>query len=97
MLSTKKVATSDQKVATSDAKVATSKARYSRDELKELIVEYCSEWRTIEEIAVVVGRGKDYLRNKILSRMSDILEKMYENIPNHPRQKYRAKQKEADQ
>ena len=91
-----KVATSDQKVATSDQKVATSKAKYSRDELIKLIVNYCSEWRTLEEIAFFIGRDKNYIRNKVLPQMTNILEKMYENIPNHPRQKYRAKRKEAD-
>ena len=91
-----KVATSDRKVATSSQKVATSKAKYSRDELIKLIVNYCSEWRTLEEIAFFIGRDKNYIRNKVLPQMTNILEKMYENIPNHPRQKYRARRKEAD-
>lgn len=91
-----KVATSDQKVATSSQKVATSKAKYSRDELIKLIVNYCSEWRTLEDIAFFIGRDKNYIRNKVLPQMTNVLEKMYENIPNHPRQKYRARRKEAN-
>jgi predicted HTH transcriptional regulator len=94
--SDQKVATSDQKVATSDQKVATSKAKYSRDELIKLIVNYCSEWRTLEDIAFFIGRDKNYIRNKVLPQMANVLEKMYENIPNHPRQKYRVRRKEAD-
>ena len=92
-----KVATSDPKVATSDPKVATSKKHYSKEELKIKIVEYCAEWRTLDDISAFIERDRKYLRNKVLPQMTDVLEKMYENIPNHPRQKYRAKQKEADQ
>ena len=91
-----KVATFNQKVATSDQKVATYKKHYSKEELRELIVEYCTEWRTLDDISVFIGRNRKYLRNKVLPQMTNILEKMYENIPNHPRQKYRAKRKEAD-
>ena len=89
-----KVATSDQKVATSDQKVATYKKHYSKEELGELIVEYCTEWRTLDDISVFIGRNRKYLRNKVLPQMTNVLEKMYENIPNHPRQKYRARRKE---
>ena len=89
-----KVATSDGKVATSDGKVATSKRRMSREELMNMILEVCDEWRTLDEICVLVGKNSKYLRNRVIPQMSDILEKMYENIPNHPRQKYRARQKE---
>ena len=94
--SDQKVATSDQKVATSDQKVATSKKHYSKEKLRELIVEYCTEWRTLDDISVFIGRNRKYLRNKVLPQMTNVLEKMYENIPNHPRQKYRARRKEAD-
>ena len=94
--SDQKVATSDQKVATSDQKVATSKKHFSREMLRKIIVEYCAEWRTLDDISAFIGRDRNYLRNKILPQMTDVIEKMYENIPNHPRQKYRAKQKDGD-
>ena len=94
--SDQKVATSDQKVATSDQKVATSKKHFSREMLRKIIVEYCAEWRTLDDISAFIGRDRKYLRNKILPQMTDVIEKMYENIPNHPRQKYRVKQKDAD-
>jgi len=96
--SSRKVATSDRKVATPDRKVATSKNRYSREELRKMIVDYCAEWRTLDDISSVIGRDRKYLRNKILPQMTDVIEKMYEDIPNHPRQKYRAKQhKESEE
>ena len=109
--STKKVATSNQKVATSDQKVATSntqkvatseqkvatsKKHYSKEDLRKMIVEYCAEWRTVDDISAFIERDKNYLRNKVLPQMTNVIEKMYENVPNHPRQKYRARQKEAN-
>ena len=89
-----KVATLDGKVATSDGKVATLKRRYSKEELRKMILDVCREWRTIEEISNIIERDPVYLRNKVIPQMSDLLEKLYENIPHHPRQKYRARQKE---
>lgn len=71
--------------------------RYSKEQLKALLVAVCKEWRTAEEIALAIGRDTKYVKNFVLPKMSDVLEKMYENIPNHPRQKYRAKQKEGNQ
>jgi len=91
-----KVATSGRKVATSDRKVATLKKRYSKEELRKMILDVCRDWRTIEEISYIIERDSVYLRNKVIPQMSDLLEKMYENIPHHPRQKYRARQQETD-
>ena len=91
-----KVATSGRKVATSDGKVATLKKRYSKEKLKKMILDVCRDWRTIEEISYIIERDPVYLRNKVIPQMSNLLEKMYENIPHHPRQKYRARQQDAD-
>lgn len=85
------------KVATSDQKVATTKRHYSKEELRKKILNYCTEWRTLDDISSFIERDRNYLRNKVLPRMTDILEKMYESIPHHPRQKYRAKQRVADE
>ena len=63
----------------------------SRGELKENIISVCDEWRSIEEIAKLVGRDINYLKNHVLPEMGNILEKLYENTPHHPRQKFRAK------
>ncbi len=64
--------------------------RYSFQELKELIVSFCSEWKTAEEIALATGKKPLYIRDRILPRLSDVIEKMYD-VPHHPKQKYRAK------
>ena len=78
-----------------DANVGLQKKRYSKEEMRSLIVSYCSEWRTAEEIALTVGRDTVYIRDRVLPQLSDVIEKMYD-IPHHPRQKYRAKQKENE-
>ena len=75
--------------------VGLQKKRYSKEEMRSLIVSYCSEWRTAEEIALTVGRDTVYIRDRVLPQLSDVIEKMYD-IPHHPRQKYRAKQKETE-
>lgn len=82
-------------MATSNPNVATSRKHYSREELRKKIVDYCREWRTLDEISAFIGRNRKYLRNSVLPQMTDDIEKMYEDIPNHPRQKYKAKEKEA--
>ena len=82
-------------VGLQDANIGLQKKRYSKEEMRKLIVEYCNEWRTAEEIAVKVNRKIQYIRDIVLPQLSDIIEKMY-NVPHHPKQKYRAKQKEAD-
>ena len=68
-----------------------SKTRYTKSELRDLIVTYCSEWRTAEEISLHVGRKLYYIRDRVLPVMDDVIEKMYD-IPHHPRQKYRVRQ-----
>lgn len=67
------------------------KKRYSKKELQNLIVEFCSEWRSSEEIANAVGKSPDYILNKVLPDMMNLLEKKYD-VPRHPKQKYRKKQ-----
>ena len=72
-----------------------TKKNYKKEELVKLIVDFCQNWKTIDEIAIYLGRDAKYIKNMVLPKMSDVIEKMY-NIPHHPRQKYRAKQQEAD-
>lgn len=73
--------------------IGLKKKRYSKEEIRTLIVSYCHDWRTAEEIAAYVGRKFMYIRDIVLPQLSDVIEKMYD-IPHHPRQKYRTKQKE---
>ena len=84
-----KVATSSQKVASSESKVATLKKKVSAQEMSSLILELCSTWRSIDEIAKFVNRDKNYIRNKVLPRLTEKLEKEFPAVPNHPRQRYK--------
>ena len=86
-----KVASSKQKVATSHSKVATQKKKVSAQEMATNILEFCSTWRSMDEIALFTNRDKNYIRNKVLPRLADKLEKQYPDAPNPPHQKYRAK------
>jgi len=63
--------------------------RYQKAELYKLITDFCVDWQTADDIALYIGRSKDYVRNFLLPQMTSMLEKMYE-IPHHPKQKYRA-------
>ena len=71
--------------------IGLKKKRYSKEEMRKLIIDYCQEWRTAEEIAVAVDKTTAYIRDIVLPKLSDVLEKKYD-VPHHPKQKYRAKQ-----
>ena len=80
----------DGKDGLPEGNVGLPKKRYSFSEMKNMIVSYCAEWRTAEEIANEFGKKTAYIRDRILPRLSDVIEKMYD-VPHHPKQKYRAK------
>ena len=88
-----KVDTSEPKVDTSDAKVDTSlfKKKIPKQELQEMIMSICNDYKSLEEIAKKVGREISYIQNKILPDMirSEMLEKKYPHTPNHPGQAYK--------
>ncbi len=95
-ISSSKVATLDEKVASSEPKVVTSeeevaspKKKISSEEMAIYILEYCSTWRSMDEIAQFANRDKNYIRNKVLPRLAEKLEKEHPDVPNHPRQRYR--------
>ncbi|MBR5919218.1 MAG: hypothetical protein IKZ83_04910, partial [Prevotella sp.] len=85
----------DANIGLQDTNIGLQKKRYSKVEMRKLIVDYCNDWRTAEEIAATVNRKVQYIRDIILPQLSDIIEKMYD-IPHHPKQKYRAKPKEEN-
>ena len=58
--------------------------------MRKRIMEFCSDWRTAQEIAEHLGKGKQYLRNKILPQLSDVLQMKFSK-ENHPGQKYKVK------
>lgn len=86
------LASPDENLATSEKDLVSSKKkRFSKLEIEKLILDFCTEWRTVEDIATFLNRDKNYIRNEVLPHLADKLVKMYENVPNHPRQKYRAR------
>ena len=102
--SASKVDTSVQKVDTSTSKVDTSitsveetnlkgkKKKMPKQELRILILNYCHDYKSLEDIANAIGREQNYIQNKILPDMvkDGILEKKYPHTPNHPGQAYKA-------
>jgi predicted HTH transcriptional regulator len=94
--SAQKVATSNEKDASSIQKVATYKKNRSAEEMAIYILEYCATWRSMDEIAQFAERDKNYIRNKVLPRLTEKLEKEFPDVPNHPKQRYKTKQKEGE-
>ena len=88
------VALPDSNVALPDSNVALPK-RYTKEQLIEKIRDVCLDWVTAEVIAARIDRDVKYVKNHVLPKLTDVLEKMYD-VPHHPKQKYRTKQKEGD-
>ena len=88
-LPTANVALPAANVALPAANVALPK-RYSRKQLREKIIEICTDWVTVEQIAEQIGRNVKYVKNHVIPVMTDVLEKMYD-VPHHPKQRYRNK------
>ena len=99
---TKKVATSSQKVATSKSKkVATSsqkvdtsypKKNLRKKDLEEEILKLCKDrFRKKEELASLLGKSENYLKDKFIYRMQreGKLEPYLPLTPNHPEQAYK--------
>lgn len=94
-----KVATSRRsKVATSRrSKVATSK-KIKKEDMFKKIQDFCSDWKSKEEISEHVERDVTYIRNKILPQMLELgyLQMQHPNVPNYPTQKYQCFNKIQD-
>ena len=86
----------DANVGLQDANAEVKRRRYSKEEMRRLVVEYCNDWRTAEEIANAVNKKLSYIRDTVLPSLSDVLEKKYD-VPHHPKQKYRTKQQKEGQ
>ena len=69
------------------------KKKMSAEEMAIYILEYCSTWRSVDEIAKFADRDKDYIRNKVLPKLTEKLEREFPDVPNHPKQKYRTKKR----
>lgn len=92
----------DSKVATSGnkgrnlngSKVATfPKKRMSYNDLKAKICEVAVDWIELIVIAASTGKDYSYLRNRIIPRLinENVIEMLYPDTPNHPKQKYKVK------
>jgi ATP-dependent DNA helicase RecG len=96
-----KVDTSDAKVDTSNIKVDTSdmvatRTKLSKAQLEEEIMKICqSDYIKMEEVAKLLGKSNDYLKNKIFPDMikAGKLEKRYPFTHNHPEQGYKTAEK----
>lgn len=93
-LQSSNVALLDTNVALQNSNVALpkgfNKKRFSKEDWIKLVSNYCSEWRTVEEISKYVGRNTKYIRSYVIPMLNEYLEKMYP-VPHHPKQKYRKK------
>lgn len=72
-----------------------AKKRYTQNELFDLIKEYTDDWKSLEEIAVEIGRSAQYLKNEVIPKMleSGIIQREYPAIPKHPAQRYKNTEK----
>ena len=70
-----------------------NKKHLSYDEIANLICGIAKDFLGLEDIAYLIGRNVRYLNNKIIPRMIEEqrLERLYPDIPKHPKQKYKAK------
>ncbi len=66
--------------------------RMSKEKMQNTILEYCKEWRSVEEIANHVQRSKQYIRGEILPGMEHLLMRKYPLKERHPGQKYKVKE-----
>lgn len=75
---------SPDNMTTSEGNVATSlKKRLSKQEMDNLIKVVCTEWISLEDIALQIGKDYNYLRKFIIPRM--LKEKVIEiYTPGHP-------------
>ena len=70
-----------------------TKKRVSKEDLWAKIQSFCDTWHTPEDIVVFTGKTSKYIKETILPQMvkSGIIERLYPDTPNHPKQKYRSK------
>ena len=68
------------------------KKKLSFEELKKLICLVCSDWQSLDELALQVNRNKTYLKIYVIPRMlaDKSLEMMFPGVPKRPRQKYKS-------
>ena len=67
-------------------------ARKSPDRLRQDIIDACTEFISLEEIARKVERSISHLKSQIIPQMliDNLIERQFPDVPRHPHQKYRA-------
>ena len=77
-----------------EARSLLKRKRLSQSEMETLICDITSDWRTIQDLVLILGKDKSYLRNHVLPSLISrgVLEREYASIPNHPNQRYRRAQ-----
>lgn len=86
------IGSSEGNMGSSQSNIGSSESRkpsrMSFDKMRLLILEYCGQWRSLEEIASHTERTKEYLGSFILPKLSEDLCKRFSQ-KNHPSQMYR--------
>lgn len=69
--------------------------KLSAEDMKHMVCLFCSEWRTVQEIAMHVLRTKSHIRNVVLPRLLEEgrLEQRF-SAKRHPNQQYRVRREE---
>lgn len=82
---------SSPNISISNMESLRKKKKLSFEELKKLICLVCSDWQSLDELALQVNRNKTYLKIYVIPRMlaDKSLEMMFPGVPKHPRQKYK--------
>ena len=79
-------------MGTSPANIGTSESgkpsKIPFQQTRLLILEYCCEWRSLDDISRYMNRTKRYLRNFIIPQLKSELQKRFP-LDNHPNQMYR--------
>ena len=67
-------------------------ARKSPDRLRQDIIDDCTEFISLEEIARKVERSISHLKSQIIPQMliDNLIERQFPDVPRHPHHKYRA-------
>ncbi len=86
------IGSSEGNMGSSQSNIGSSESRkpsrMSFDKMRLLILEYCGQWRSLEEIASHTERTKEYLGSFILPKLSEDLRKRFSQ-KHHPNQMYR--------
>ena len=89
------ISTSQNPISLEENPISEVPKYVKRDELKKMVLDFCSEWRTAAEIAQHVGRTRNYITADILPEMADVLTMAYPQSKRNPNQKYIRKETEG--